>query len=77
MGHWVKDLALLQLWCRVQLHLGFSLWPRNIHMLQGRPKKEKKGRKTQFKNLYWFVMAYNRVPQLVGPSFRSPQHSSY
>ena len=28
----VKDLALLQLWCRSQLWLGFSPWPRNFHM---------------------------------------------
>ena len=37
---WVKDLALLQLW--PQLWLGFNLWPRNFHMLQGWPKKKKK-----------------------------------
>ena len=28
----LKDLALPQLWCRLQLWLGFSLWPRNFHM---------------------------------------------
>ena len=32
---WVKDLALLQLWCRLQLHLCFNPWPRNFHKLQG------------------------------------------
>lgn len=31
---WVKDLALPQLWCRLQLWLGFSPWPRNVHMPQ-------------------------------------------
>jgi len=28
---WVKDQALLQLWCRSQLWLGFDSWPRNLH----------------------------------------------
>ena len=31
-GHQVKDLALLQLWCRLQLQLRFDPWPRNFHM---------------------------------------------
>ena len=30
---WVKDLALLLLWC------GFDLWPGNIHLLWVWPKK--------------------------------------
>ena len=29
---WVKDAVLL-LWHRSQLQLGFDLWPRNFHML--------------------------------------------
>ena len=32
-AQWVKDLALLQLWCWSQLRLGFSPWFRNFHML--------------------------------------------
>ena len=39
---WVEDLALLQLWCRLQLHLGFDPWPGNFHVLWVRPKKKKK-----------------------------------
>ena len=42
MVQWVKDLALLHLWCRVQLWLRFDPWPGNFHMLQVRPKKKKK-----------------------------------
>ena len=41
-AQWVKDLALRQLWCRSQLWLRFSPWPRNFHMLQGHRKKKKK-----------------------------------
>ena len=29
----VEDLALLQLWCRLQLGLEFTSWPGNFHML--------------------------------------------
>ena len=29
---WVKDLALLQLWCSSWLWLGFSPWPWNFHV---------------------------------------------
>ena len=35
----VKDPVLLQLWCRLQLHLGFSPWPRNVYMQQVWQKK--------------------------------------
>lgn len=35
---WVKD-PLLQLWCRLQLQLGFDPWPGNFHVLQVQPKK--------------------------------------
>ena len=31
MAQWVKDLALLQLWRRLQLWCGFHLWPGNFH----------------------------------------------
>ena len=30
---WVKDLALLQLWHRLHLQLGFDPLPGNFHML--------------------------------------------
>ena len=33
---WVEDLVLPQLW------LGFNPWPRNFHMLQMQPKKERR-----------------------------------
>ena len=36
--HW----ALLQLWCRSQLLLGFDLWPGNFHMPWVWPKKKNK-----------------------------------
>ena len=39
---WVKDPALLKLWQRLQLQLGFDPWPRNLHMLQKRSKKKKR-----------------------------------
>ena len=43
MAQWVKDLVLLQLWHRMQLHLRFDTWSRNnFHMLKGQPKKKKK-----------------------------------
>ena len=41
----VKDLALLQLWHRLQLWLRFDPRPRNFHMPRTRPKKLKKIKK--------------------------------
>ena len=38
---WVKDLALLQLWCRSQLQLGFHSWPGNFTCRECSPKKKK------------------------------------
>ena len=38
-AQWVKDLALLQLWCSSQMWLGFDPWPWNFHMLWVWPKK--------------------------------------
>ena len=38
----VKDPALLQLWHRPQLWLGFDPWPGNFHTLQVWSKKKKK-----------------------------------
>lgn len=35
----VKDLGLLQLWCRSQLQRRFNLWPRNLHMPLRQPQK--------------------------------------
>ena len=37
-----KDLAVPQLWHRLQLWLRFNPWPRNFHKPQVWPKKEKK-----------------------------------
>ena len=31
-GHGLKDLAMLQVWCRLQLQLRFNPWPGNFHM---------------------------------------------
>ena len=45
MTQWVKDLALPQFWCRLQLHREFDPWPRNFQMLLLRLKKKKKKRK--------------------------------
>ena len=39
---WVKDPALLQLWCSLQLWLRFGHWPRNFYMLWVQLKKRKK-----------------------------------
>ena len=45
MAQWVKDLALPQLWNRLQLQLGFDPWPGNLHMRHPLKKKERKKRK--------------------------------
>ena len=49
---WVKDLVLLELWCRLQLQLGFNPWPSNFHM-HGCGQKKKKKKKVQV----WVVQA--------------------
>ena len=41
-AQWVKDPALLQLWHRSQLQLGFDSWSEDFHMPLGRPKKKTK-----------------------------------
>ena len=49
----VKDLALAQLWPRLQLQQGFSPWLRNFCMLQVQAKKKTKTKtknKTKQKN---------------------------
>ena len=38
----VKDLVLLQLWCRLQLRLGFIPWLGNLHMPWVRPEKKRR-----------------------------------
>ena len=45
LAHLVKDLALLQLWHRLQFWLRFNSWHRNFHMPQGWPKKKKEKKK--------------------------------
>ena len=44
---WVKNLALPQLWCRLQQLLGFNPWPRNFHMEVVWPKRKKKKKLTE------------------------------
>ena len=48
---WVKKVSATAAGRRLQLWLGFSPWPRNIHILWVQPfkKKEKKGRKEEKK----------------------------
>ena len=41
-AQWVKDPALLQLWCRLQLQLQLDTWPKDFHMPQVWQKKKKK-----------------------------------
>lgn len=38
---WVRDLALLQLWGRLQLRLGFEPGPGNFQVPQVQPNKNK------------------------------------
>ena len=42
---WVKDPALLQLWHRLQMWLGFCPWPRNFHLPWVQPKNVKQTNK--------------------------------
>ena len=44
-AQWVKDLALLQLWCRSQLQLGLDPWPGNFPYAAGEARKGGKTRK--------------------------------
>ena len=44
LAQWVKDPVLLQLWCRLQLRLGFYPWPGNSMCRGcGHRKKKKRG----------------------------------
>ena len=56
MVQWVKDLALQQLWCRLQMELRFNPWSGNFHMSQVQPKN---GRKTlhflECPAMFWIV----------------------
>ena len=45
MEQWVKGSALLQLWRRLQLWHGFSLWPRELLHAEGVARKKKKKKK--------------------------------
>ena len=49
MAQWVKDLALPQLWHRLQLQLGFNPWPREFPYAVGgvKTKKNKQTNKKQ------------------------------
>ena len=42
LAQWVEDPALSQLWHRLQLQLGFDLWPGNLHTQWVQPLKKKK-----------------------------------
>ena len=53
----LKDPVLPQLWCRSQLWLGFSIWPRNFHMLRVLPLKKKK--KSKLATIVRYVMSYD------------------
>ena len=49
-----KDLALLQLWHRLQLWLRFKPWSRNFHMLQRWAKeRERKKKRITFSTLMY------------------------
>ena len=39
---WLKNPVLPQLWCRLQLWLGFDPWPRVFHISHVQQKKKKK-----------------------------------
>ena len=49
MAQLVKDLALLQLWRRLQLCFGLNPWTGNLHMLRVWPKKEKQRKEKEKK----------------------------
>ena len=42
MAHQVKDPALSLLWLGLLLWHGFESWPRNLYILQVRPKEKEK-----------------------------------
>ena len=44
---WLKNPVLPQLWCRLQLWLGFDPWPRVFHISHVQQKKKKKSLKSQ------------------------------
>lgn len=47
-AEWVKDLAMSQLWCRLQLLLGSDAWSGNSICHQVAQKREKKVSKLRF-----------------------------
>ena len=46
---WVGDLALLWLWCGLQVWLKFDPWPGNFHMPWVWPERKKRERKEKKK----------------------------
>ena len=72
-AQWLKDLALLQLWCRSQQQLGFDPWLRNFHMPRVRLKEKKKDiTRAQVKSANKGVEA---LPGASGVWLISPRHS--
>ena len=53
MAQLVKDLALLQLWCRSKLWCSFNPWPGNFNMPLMWPKKKKKNNENH-KEVFFF-----------------------
>lgn len=71
MVQWVKDQALLQLWQRSQLWVGFDPWPRNGHMPWRQLHKEKQNKnKNKSDATNAFQMTLRERPLCMGFSFR-------
>ena len=63
MPQWVKDPALPQLWHGLQMHLRFSPWPGNFHMLW---VQQKKGGGGSSLTVSVSVMKYETKPSTFG-----------
>lgn len=67
-AHWIlsselKELALLHLWRKLQLWLGFNSWPRNFHILLVRAIKKKK--KCMHLDFFFFLIKMDgKKPQM-------------
>ena len=59
LAQWVKDMALLQLWLRLQLQLGSDSWPRNS-ICHGVVKKIKKIKYITNKDLLYSTENYTQ-----------------
>ena len=60
---WVKDLVLLQLWCRSQLQLRLCPWPRNFLIP---PVLQKKRSETDISNIKkWIVSLIRNVTHVL------------